>query len=329
MSGEAKAKVAAVNLGVARLWRHEPGANRSERPAAEAHSEILSLAGQAAAQGAQLLLLPALSGLLLTPEGVKAVRAWAEGRAIKADRQAADAWGKAAQAFLGELAGRHRLCVVASLLRTDGEGGFFHEAVAYGPDGELLGSQSQTHATRREAAAGLQPSTRLAIVESPLGNLGLVIGTDAWYPEVSRILTLRGAEILLFPQAVLSPYPLWRQVAGAWQEVQQNQVFGVESGLAGGGFIGRAAVFGPCELTPGQSGQLAGVGPAYTAVSALEPFAADSRALHEEGLAVATLDFARLARVRRSYPLLAMLNPDAYRAYFPAIYESPAGEGRT
>ncbi len=322
-------KVAAVNLGVARLWRHEPGANRSERPAAEAQAELLALAGQAAAEGARLLLLPALSGMLLTPEGVKAVRAWAEGRPVKADRQVAEAWGEAAHAFMADLARQHHLCLVTSLLRADGEGGFHHEAAAYGPDGALLGGQVQTHAGRREAATGLRPSSRLSAIETPLGRLGLVVGTDAWYPEVSRILTLSGAEILLFPQAVLSPYPLWRQVAGAWQEVQQNQVFGLESGLAGGGFIGRAAVFGPCELTPGQTGQLAGVGPAYTAVSALQPFAADSKALHEEGLAVAALDFGRLAEVRRGYPILAMLNPDAYRAYFPAIYEAPAREGRT
>ncbi|MGE5553869.1 MAG: nitrilase-related carbon-nitrogen hydrolase [Betaproteobacteria bacterium] len=322
-------KVAAANLGVARLWRHEPGTNRSERPAVEARAELLELADQAAAEGAELLLFPALSGMLLTPEGVKAVRTWAEGRALKVEPAVAEGWVEAATGFTADLARRRRLYVAVSLLQVEAEGGFRHEAAVYGPDGTLLGRQAQTHAFRREAAAGLRPSCGLSVIETRLGRLGLVIGSDAWYPEVSRILALSGAEILLFPEAVRSPYPLWRQVAGAWQEVQQNQVFGLESGLAGWGFVGRAAVFGPCELTPGQTGQLAGVGPAYSTVDNLRPFAADSKALHEKGLAVAALDFDRLAEVQRKYPILTMLNPDAYQAYFPAVYEASSREGGT
>ncbi|MDI6871282.1 MAG: nitrilase-related carbon-nitrogen hydrolase, partial [Bacillota bacterium] len=287
---------------------------------------MADLAARAAAAGAQLLLFPALSGMLLTPDGAKAVRRWAEGRPAGADRSASAAWAEEAAGFLSGLARRHRLHLAASHLVAEGDG-WRHEAVVFGSEGAELGRQAQTHASRREAAAGLRPASRLAVIDTPLGRLGLAIGTDTWYPEVSRILTLSGADVLLFPQAVVRPYPLWRQVAGAWQEVQQNQVFGLESGLAGGSFIGRAAVFGPCELTPGQTGQLAGVGPSYTTVDALQPFAGDSRALHEEALVTAVLDFGKLDGVRRAYPILSMLNPDAYQRYFPSVYEGAAKEG--
>lgn len=322
-----KVRVAAVNLNVAGRWLKEPGVSRSERMAKVAREAMAGLAAQAAAAGVELLVLPALSGMLVTPEGARGVRGWGEGQPVDVRGVVTEVWNGEAAAYLGGLARRHHLYVVTTgLVATGDEGNYHHEAAVFGPDGRVVGRQAQTHARRREVQGGLVPVTRLGPVETPLARLGLVLGTDAWYPEVSRILTLSGADVLLFPQAMTGPYPLWLQVAGAWQEVQQNQVFGVESGLAGGPFVGRAAVFGPCEITPGQSGQLAGVGPRYAEVEAFHPFAADGAGLREQAMVTASLDFGQLAAIRRRYPLLAMLNPQAYQRYFPGVYTEPARE---
>ncbi|HHW14688.1 MAG TPA: hypothetical protein GXX28_07115 [Firmicutes bacterium] len=330
-------RVAAVNLDVSGLWRRERrGATSGTGGGAGGCVAALTrLARQAAAEGAQLVLFPALSGMVFTAEGAEALRRWGEGGAPKTGKageeaEVAAAWRDAACAALGELARELDLHLVAGWLAEAGEEGRFrHETAVIGPDGAVLGRQAQTHATRKEAAQGLATVDRLTPIETALGRLGVVAGTDAWYPEVSRILALSGADVLLFPEAVAGAYPFWRQVAGAWQEVQQNQVFGVESGLAGGPFRGRAAIFGPCELTPGQTGQLAGVGIPYGAVTDLrQPLpGGDEETLRTEALVLADLDFGRLAEVRRSYPIFAMLNPGAYQHYFPGVYDRPAGEG--
>ncbi|MBC7337964.1 MAG: hypothetical protein H5U01_17055, partial [Clostridia bacterium] len=125
-----------------------------------------------------------------------------------------------------------------------------------------------------------------------------------------------GAQVLLSLQAVRRPYSSWRQLAGIWQEVQQNQTFGVESCLHGRlalpegdvEFEGRTAIFAPCEMTPGQTGILK-EGP------------------DEAGLVLARLDFAAREEVIRQYPVLGLLNPGLYRRYLPAVYAlDPAAE---
>jgi predicted amidohydrolase len=322
-------RVAAADLEVAELWHKEPGLSRSERLSRLARQAMDGLATRAAADGAQLLLLPALAGMLVTPEGARMVRAWADGQPVDLRRSGSEELAEAATTFVSGLARHHGLCVATTGLVDVGARRFHHEGVLFGADGEVLGRQTQTHAGRREALWGLAPTARLAPFDTPLGRVGMVLGADAWHPEVSRILALQGADLLLFPKAVVGPYPLWMQVSGAWEEVQQNQVFGIESGLAGGPFLARAAVFAPCELTPGLTGQLAGIGPAYATIEALRPFAGDSPALREEALVLATLDFAALEEVRRRYPIFGMLNPTAYQRYFPGVYQGATGEVKT
>ncbi|MCL5676867.1 MAG: hypothetical protein M1602_03180 [Firmicutes bacterium] len=195
----------------------------------------------------------------------------------------------------------------------------------FSPDGEMLGWQRQTHLLPEDTARGLVAGDELAIFDTEIGCLGLVVGADAWYPEVSRILALQGAEILISLQAVQRPYTQWRQVAGMWQEVQQNQTFGIESCLHGRvtgpsgesfdavdmEFEGRSAIFAPCEMTPGETGVL-------------------NDAPDADGLVIARLDFAARRRVIEQYSVLGLLNPPLYHRYFPGVYAprpAPGGPG--
>jgi len=185
-----------------------------------------------------------------------------------------------------------------------------------GPDGKLIGRQWQTHLLPEERERGLVAGGDLLTFRTEVGRLGMLVGTDAWYPEVSRILALQGAEILLSLQAVRRPYTSWRQIAGIWQEVQQNQTFGVESCLHGHlrspatgekvEFEGRSAIFAPCEMTPGETGIL-------------------NDAPDGAGLVLARLDFAAREQVIERYPVLGLLNPRLYCRYFPTVYRSCPG----
>ena len=177
-------------------------------------------------------------------------------------------------------------------------------AAVFDRQGNLVGEQLQTH---RDALVQAVSDEISPIAVDAGVKVGLLIGRDAWYPEVSRILALQGADILLAPLAPPAPYPSEEALWGLWQEVQQNQVFGVEAGLFGAMgervYGGRAAILAPCEMTDDDAGFLPR--PGYFVGT---------------GAQVATLSVDALQKVRRDYPLLRPLNPGLYRKYLPLVY---------
>ena len=264
--------------------------------AAEACPDAAALAAllgepvrRAAAAGAGLVVLPQLADLI----GRDRLELQVEARRVAA-----------------ELARGERIHLVFGAAE-GGKAGFLCS-----PGGEVIGRQRQTHLLPPEKEWGLVPGDELFTFDTEVGRLGLLVGTDAWYPEVSRILALQGAQVLLSLQAVCRPYTPWRQVAGIWQEAQQNQTFAVESclsgrlaGSAGLEFEGRSAVFAPCEMTPGETGIL-------------------NDTPDEAGLVLARLDFAARERVISRYPVLGLLNSPLYHRYFPGVYTMhPGSEG--
>jgi len=70
----------------------------------------------------------------------------------------------------------------------------FDSAVLLGPHG-LVGVQRKLHLNGGEKLFfSLGGSIR--VHATSLGNIGLIVGYDVWFPEVSRILAVKGAEIL-------------------------------------------------------------------------------------------------------------------------------------
>lgn len=184
-------------------------------------------------------------------------------------------------------------------------GFYYHSSALIGSDGQVLGRQRQAHLTREEQAAGLTRGIEIKTFSTLLGTIGLLVHTDAWYPEVSRILGLQGAEIVCHPGSIPGSWSPWYQLCGMWKEVQQNQFFGVESqlaaSLAGVKFIGRSAVLAPCEMTSDKSGYLA-------------------RSSGKQESTGALLDFGARREVIQAYPLYAYLNPAAYSRHMPSLY---------
>lgn len=180
--------------------------------------------------------------------------------------------------------------------------GYRHIATIFDPEGRVVGEQAQTHAFQEE----VELAVANAVATFPVAELhvGILLGADPWEPAVSRVLALEGADLLVAPLAPRHPYSPERALSGLWQEVQQNQVFGVETGLTGtlfeSGVDGRLAFFAPCETTPGQSGFLGN--PGYAGGEVCE---------------ARNLDRALLRKARENYPLFRHLNPSLYRRYLP------------
>jgi predicted amidohydrolase len=130
---------------------------------------------------------------------------------------------------------------------------------------------------------------------APAPQLGLSICYDLRFPEVYRIMTLRGASVFAVPAAFTAATgpAHWELLLRA--RAVENQVYVIGAGQVG-------------TLPPGMPachGHSMVVDPWGTILA--------ERAEPTPGVVVADLDFARLVKIRSELPVLANRRPEAYR----------------
>lgn len=87
--------------------------------------------------------------------------------------------------------------VVCGLLERDGD--VMHNAAVFvGPDG-LIGVYRKTHLPFLGVDRFVVAGDELPVFETPLGRVGLEICYDLRFPEVTRTLALRGADLIAHP----------------------------------------------------------------------------------------------------------------------------------
>ncbi|PTT71247.1 carbon-nitrogen hydrolase family protein [Pseudomonas sp. HMWF007] len=93
-----------------------------------------------------------------------------------------------------------------------GSGALFNSSVVFGRDGVPLGQpQRQMHPVfdQREVLAGEADQT-INAVDTPAGRLGVLIGSDSWYPDNYRKLDEQGVQLVAVPAQVFGH--------GAWDQ---------------------------------------------------------------------------------------------------------------
>lgn len=89
------------------------------------------------------------------------------------------------------------------------DGRFANRSFVISPDGEIAGRYDKIHMfdvavseteTYRESA-GYAPGSKLVLIETPFGKLGLTICYDLRFPHIFRALAQAGAEIISVPSA--------------------------------------------------------------------------------------------------------------------------------
>lgn len=98
---------------------------------------------------------------------------------------------------LGALARRFRMHLIAGLLEAHPTvvGTVYNSAVLIGPDGDVLGVHRKMHIPGEERHY-FYPGNTTGVFRTELGNLGLIVCADRRFPELARVLALKGAEIL-------------------------------------------------------------------------------------------------------------------------------------
>ena len=197
-----------------------------------------------------------------------------------------------AMAALAKSCGVH-LCAGSILEAIPGASRAYNTSCLFGPDGSLLARYRKLHlfdvdlpgrVSVRESDSRT-PGDDVVAVATPLGTLGLSICYDLRFPELYRRLSRAGAEILLVPAAFTfhTGSAHWEVLCRA--RAIENQCYLIapnQTGTSPHGFAdwGGSAIIDPWGRVLGQ--------------------ASDG-----EGIVLAEIDRAYLARVRRELPCLS------------------------
>jgi predicted amidohydrolase len=103
-------------------------------------------------------------------------------------------------AMLAEKARAYHCYVCAGILEQDDDL-IFNAAVLYDRGGRLVGKQRKVHPYWPEEPMGVSPGDSFDVFETDFGRVGIMICYDSWWPESARLLALKGAELILFPNA--------------------------------------------------------------------------------------------------------------------------------
>jgi len=108
--------------------------------------------------------------------------------------------------LFGRLAKELEVVLVLSLFEKRTAGLYHNTAVVVEKDGTIAGKYRKMHIPDDPAYyekfyftpgdLGFEP------IQTSLGKLGVMVCWDQWYPEAARLMTMAGAEILIYPTAI-------------------------------------------------------------------------------------------------------------------------------
>jgi predicted amidohydrolase len=245
------------------------------------------LVAQAAATGADVVALPEKWNAIGSPEVLHAAAEPLEG-------------GESVEA-MAEWARRHGITLVGGSIseKRDGREKLSNTSLAFGPDGELLGLYRKIHLFDVEVGGHLyreseaeEPGEESVVVRGEGWPIGLTVCYDVRFPELYRILAVRGARVLTVPAAftLATTRDHWEPLLRA--RAIENQAFVIAANQIG-------------EHAPGfRSGGRSMIVDPWGVVLATAPDA--------ETFIAAELDLERQAEIRRTLPSLANRRPRAY-----------------
>ena len=139
-------------------------------------------------------LAPADFDLLVLPELCTTGLAYASRAELAADAE--EIPNGPTCTLLAELA-RNKVAVLVAGLPERAGNRLYNSAVVVGPDG-VLGRQRKLHLPRTERPF-FDPGIETAVFDIGGVGVGVALRFDCWFPEIPRLLTLRGAHIICNP----------------------------------------------------------------------------------------------------------------------------------
>ncbi|MET1030989.1 nitrilase-related carbon-nitrogen hydrolase [Domibacillus tundrae] len=107
--------------------------------------------------------------------------------------------GETAQ-FFTDLAKQYQVSIVYGFIEKSGKN-LYNSAILLSSDGSNAGKYQKTHLSKKEKKWAM-PGQALPVFETEeLGQVGILIGEDAEYPEASGVMAVKRADIIAIPSA--------------------------------------------------------------------------------------------------------------------------------
>lgn len=202
---------------------------------------------------------------------------------------------------LAEIARTHQVFLVGSLFEKGDDSQFWDTAVIHNPQGELIGFTRKVHIPQGDGYHEdhyFGGSDRFPVHEAAGLQIAVPTCYDQWFPELSRICALNGAEFIFYPTAIGSePSNPEVDTKDAWQTVMRGQAVANGVYMAAANRVGTEGVeFYGSSFICDPTGKI---------------LAEASRDKSE--VIAAELDPAWLAEWRRLFPLLRQRRPEVYK----------------
>jgi predicted amidohydrolase len=250
---------------------------------------IQSLLEQAAAQGCRLAALPEVANVRSEPVRL------ADAEAVPGpttERLAACARGLGMWVHAGSLLERS----------PEAEPRVFNTSVLIDPNGHIQARYRKVHlydvdlsdGSRHRESQSVAPGSDVVTACVDDVTVGMTVCYDLRFPELYRLLTVRGARVLFIPSAftALTGRAHWHALLRA--RAIENQAF---------------------VVAPAQLGGAGGASPCFGHSLIVDPWGEVlAEAADTESVVVADLDFQYLQRIRETFPSLANRRPDVYEA---------------
>lgn len=108
--------------------------------------------------------------------------------------------------YYSNVAKNNNIVLVTSLFEKRAPGLYHNTAVVFEKDGSIAGKYRKMHIPDDPAYyekfyftpgdIGFEP------IQTSVGKLGVLVCWDQWYPEAARLMSLKGAEMLIYPTAI-------------------------------------------------------------------------------------------------------------------------------
>ncbi len=212
---------------------------------------------------------------------------------------------------LGALAARHGIVLVGSLFERRAVGIYHNTAVVFERDGRLIGRYRKMHIPDDpgfyEKFYFTPGDLGFTPIDTSVGRLGVLVCWDQWYPEAARLMTLAGADMLLYPTAIgwdpRDAQAEQQRQREAWELIQRGHA--VANGLP-------VLSCNRCGFEPDPADADGGIqfwGASFACGPQGELLA---RAGAEPAVLFADIDSGRTESVRRIWPFLRDRRIDAY-----------------
>ncbi len=256
---------------------------RSSEDKRENLKKSIDFIAEAASKGADLICFPEFQ-MAFSPSSQSAAQLADVAETIRGN-------------FVSELASaamKNKIGIIAAIYESRGKSKRVYDtAVMISSDGKVSSVYRKLHlynALGFKESAKLVPGKRIVMpAKTNAGSVGMMICYDLRFPELSRILTVNGALVLVVPSA-------W--VAGEMKEEHWQTMIKA-----------RAIENGSYVVAPDQQGNI------YCGRSmAVDPFGVVLVDMGQrEGVEVVDIDKSRVRNVRKSLPLLKNRRTDIYK----------------